>query len=319
MKRAQEHISPPCEELLPRDLLLEIARASGWVVSGALARLDKHLLRLFTSRDVLREIITTIKQGDSILFRWLLLSLPCSLLGAGDAMATVQPLALKEHADFSPEKSCAFVTGGRVCQRLYRKEWESDIDIFTARDGDDLVSKRRERHQLMLEGEKYDLVQCPYGEETERCIENFDLSLVQQGYHLHTGVVYCTPLALYSAMWQEIVAIPSASLIQYHAGPHRPWVVANVWHYIDRHRHDHQPEEYHVCDLCEDDESNGALPFRPWRTRMRNYCARFPGFTVVYCRTPSRMKGTGTPPPDDIAVDGKWSRRYDADFPSIGW
>jgi len=265
---------------LPDDVWLSIARWTNWYISGLLARLNKTMLRVFTSRDAMREIIHSIHKGDGILFKWLLLSLPRALLW-GEALTLSQPLCLSDPLVFTVP---AFVTGGALCQIMYDKVWDSDIDIFV----NYVVGS--ERRQLEHEGRSFDLI--PMSKVgSERCIEFFDLSILQQGYQLQEeGEFYCTPLALYTAMWREIIVIPTAECIDYTV-PGLGARVSNacIWRYIDRHTKEcEEGTLYHRCKECDDraNAGRGECRFRRWRARAQKYSLRFPDFSFIYCKPP---------------------------------
>lgn len=280
---------------LPHELLLEIMRVDGWCMSGAMARTSKSMLLLFTEPSVLREIVITVNQGG-VLFRWLLLALPCSLLTTrigGDA-STKDVMTLKEPVFISPdivlgyECTQSFVTGGAVCQHLYAREWESDIDIFVYPIVEEDGISIDKRLSIKDGHSRIDIVPSAFV-EMERVMERFDLSIVQQGYYRHhSKILYCTPLALYTAQWHVIVALPTNECIQYNDG-HLHERIVDIWYYIDIHNRDHQGDAnpYHACVQCNENQSSGHLPFMRWRERMCKYNTRFPDFNILYCKAPS--------------------------------
>jgi hypothetical protein len=269
---------------LPEELLLTIARFDGWRCSGPMARSSQHMLHLFTSREVLREILLTIQHGDLVLLHWLLLSVPRSLLSGntlfmGEAPDLSQSLLLTMPG---------FLTGGALAQQLYGRVWESDIDMFV-----EATAKWKKRKQILLQYQFFDVVPV-HGMESERCIEYFDLSVVQQGYQLQQGgELYCTPLALYSSQWKEVVVLPTPECIDYTVPFTGERITSvSIWRYIDRHTRDCVAKcPYHECERCDAYvEGVGERRFRPWRDRARKYASRFPDFAFVYCKPP-RSKG----------------------------
>lgn len=282
-KRALEEEEPPV--VLPDDVLVHIARLGEWHTSGALARASHALLRLFTRRDVLVDIVHSLVSRGACLLRWLQLSLPCALLGA-DALVRAIDVPLLPALDGD-----VLVTGGALCQRLYGRAWPCDIDLFL---------KAREpgltRVQFRVGAQAYDVVPVHDDTPVERSCEYFDLSVVQQGYVTAGGACqhYCTPLALFSWLTREIVCIPTnecASYTAYGLAFGDSWEVLDVsiWCYIDRHARDCQPGPYHACAKCEEDPSSGHQAFRRQRRRMRLYAARFPDFPLLCVRAPANM------------------------------
>jgi hypothetical protein len=186
-----------------------------------------------------------------------------------------------------------FVTGGAVSQRVYAREWESDLDVWVPSvETGRLLTSQVDVEVVVRSG------------DTERCIERFDMSVVQQGYFVgqtNTGTTaFCTPLALYSWQSRVLVALPSRECIEYTGfqaddREQEPRVFeVDIWHYIVRHEGDymlcgrHHDGTYHDCALCGDPiiSSRGHQPFQRWRARMRTYVERFPEFKVVYCHSP---------------------------------
>jgi hypothetical protein len=153
------------------------------------------------------------------------------------------------------------------------------------------VVLKSEAHQAI------EIVRPRPGIDTERCLEHFDLSIVQQGYFSDSKVGYCTALALYTWHWKEILAIPSRECIEYEgfigsSGQFNQTVITrDIWFFINVHciNDPHDPYqhngEYHECVRCGDyhNMSAGHIPFQRWRKRMRAYAARFPEFNIVYC------------------------------------
>lgn len=296
MKR--ERTTTDCIPSLPHELLLEITRVDRWCMSGAMARTSKDMLLRFTEPSVLREIIIAVNQADGVVFRWLLFALPCSFLtttryGGGaskkDVMTLNEPVCILPDVVLGYECTQSFVTGGAVCQRLYAREWASDIDVFVHSIAKEEGISAEKRLSLWDEHCQYiDIVPSEFV-DMERVMERFDLSIVQQGYYRHhSETLYCTPLALYTAQWHEIVAIPTNECIEYNDG-HSHKHIVDIWHYIDIHNRDHQGDAnpYHACIQCNLNQSSGHIPFMRWRERMCKYSSRFPEFNILYCKAPS--------------------------------
>lgn len=145
-----------------------------------MARTSKTMLKHFTGAGVLGEIVS------AIVLKWLLLALPATLIGPRIVMkpatASIEELGLP-----------GFVSGGAVCAMVYGKHWDSDTDVW--------VHCTEEcdpgRHAIVGTGTNpahFDVVYHTRV-DPERCIEHFDLSIVQQGYFqgnvLATTVTYC--------------------------------------------------------------------------------------------------------------------------------
>ncbi len=293
MKRELE--SDACVPDLTDDILLEIARSSEWLLSCRMARLSKHLLRLFTGKEVLGEIVASIIKSDRIMFRWLTLALPDTLIGS---CIVAKPVAKASIIELDRP---GFVSGGAVCRMVYERQWDSDIDIWVhwsateAEERGNGGDSRRFPVIRMLDINKggddanavlFDVV-YHLREQPERCIENFDLSIVQQGYFQSDSTeAYSTALALYSRQHSRILALPSRECIDYTGALSARYVV-DIWYFIDKHCKEHggTPSTYHACDQCDADESRGHIYFRRWRNRMKEYVKRFPDFPVTYCRT----------------------------------
>lgn len=237
------------------------------------------MLGLFTTPAILQAIIDALPNG--VLWRWLLLALPDSLLCT---KAAEKPLALGLPVDSTGVPM--FVTGGAVCQRVYGLEWASDVDLWTTESARALI--------VLPEGSFIDLVEHKR-KEAERCIESFDLSIVQQGYYEPSKIAYSTPLASYSVQCRKIIAIPTRQCIEYTGEQDergkRIKREVNIWYYIEKHTRLHRAGAYHTCQECEEDPSTGHEPFQPWRKRMREYTSRFPDFPVIYCREPGDEDG----------------------------
>lgn len=278
MKRIQA-VEPPYPTIC-HDVMLLIARVSKWQMSGPMARTSKEMLRLFTRKEVLHDIMKDIMATDGVLLRWLLLSLPYSLL-FGDTPP--QPLANLSQVTF--EKP-SFVTGGAVCQQFYHKSWYSDIDVFIQ-----FSTVYHKRKQIYVCCQCIDLVPCLT--DITRCIEQFDLSVVQMGYCHEKCEHYATPLALYTFQHNVLVVIPTKELINYTVPFTGMKQGSTIWTYIDRHEKSHDKQfAYHECPTCEDDATHGRghRCFVRCRRRIQKYVARFPDFEMIYCKASPLMK-----------------------------
>lgn len=273
--------------LFPTEILLEIARADDWLVSGTTARCSTELLREFTRADILKEILESIKASPKRqLLCWLTLSLPVAYFHTVPIIPE-SPWGSSKYGLLCTVPSQLFVSGGIICQQVYKQEWECDIDVY-------MTHNRISKSKIVCDDlDKLDLlhVSC---EEVDRVIENFDISIVQQGFL--ANAYYMTALSLYTQHHKEIIIMPNEHNTQYRfLGKHDYKMhVRDIWHYIEIHDsgepdyfmgHDNGP--FHRCTTC-------RLPDQlvQWKKRIIKYIDRFPTFAVSYCRSPASSTNT---------------------------
>lgn len=255
---------------LPKELWVVIC-SYDWSLSGPMARTCKFLLGEMVKN--LKEIVeSSVERGW--LYPWLLLSLGEEYLPQNPAR--VQDIIV------DGGKS-VFITGGALSQRVYGKEWEGDIDIWYER------GNPNEEFIVLPNRKRLDTVESQSSTNQERCIENFDLSVVQQGYFSDSEKSFCTPLALYSRQEKVIIAIPCRECIDYtdaRCALRNNARLVDIWYYINKHvsQHEKTINEYHLCSTCSEDASTGHEIFQRWRKRMRRYSKRFPEYKIVYMR-----------------------------------
>lgn len=231
----------------------------------------------------------SVKSRECPLFKWMRFALPSCYFNLngrhGDGNLSLIPDMVVDgtgHLLHDIPSDEQFVSGGIVCQHIYEKTWPSDIDIYVPR--------------KYIQGGQYGTYQNNLfhihpvdGHPLERVIEDFDLSIVQQGFLCNE--YFLTPLAFYTQCWHEIVAVPSESNIQYRM----PIFVGNesfkmmsrtMWYYIDEHRKSHQEnnQSFHECEMCA--RVQGLPELTAWKERVCKYSARFESFTIVYCKHP---------------------------------
>lgn len=272
--------------MFPVELFVHIARLDNWRVSGPLARSSRSFLMEFTQPSVLKEIVNAHKM-DIALPKWLTFALSSCYLPLPVQLEERIALYLRDDS-ISLDTSSRFadnifVTGGHVCQRIYGLQWESDVDVYTHTD----LSQVSTICQASYEGMALDLHATTHS-PIYAVIESFDLSIVQQGFIGRMFVL--TPLALYTQVYCEIVAIPSISNIQYRMPRGRGGfdnISRDIWHYIKSHRdHQHQTNlAFHDCSICS--RTQGMVPLLEWKARVKKYCERFPSFTISFCRAPA--------------------------------
>jgi len=281
--------------VLPPELIVEIARHGDWRESGPLARCSSVLMRLFLHPSVISQIVDSCVARRVALPRWLFLALveednrPADL----DELLRRTFSALASLASYGSDGQSRgppwLLSGGSLAQMVYRREWEADLDIF--------IKDRRTRMILrrMSDDTCVDLIPVR-GSALEQCIEDFDLSIVQQAVR-SDGVYFSTPLARYSRQTHTMVVLPDSTNICYAdviVGWHeykRRFVDAKTWEHIERHEQEHLTTgPFHYCWRCYDDlgSHHAAELLRRWLDRVAHYThARFPDFTVVYARRPN--------------------------------
>lgn len=212
MKRRCKQANPPTAlSALPNDMIAVILARDGWKSCGPLARTSRSWMRRLTAPGfVLRLIAETASAQDELIHEtlpaWLFYALPGHLVGDAPAFTWSQYAAGRTDLVFPlnllHEKY--FYTGGDVAQRLHGKTWQADVDVWTT-DAQLRVAK-------LADGDtthNWDFVfKSDAKAPTQRCIETFDLSVVQQGF-LQAGydaepVFYTTPLAVCSLVTKRL-------------------------------------------------------------------------------------------------------------------
>jgi hypothetical protein len=273
--------------LLPFDIILEITQHNQWVNAGTMARTCHVLLNTLTKPSMLSQIIDVCIK-NKILYKWLTFAVPVEWLGSTIMLDLMPQMNLPIHLPSS------FVTGGHVCQQIYHKQWHGDIDVFYIGNHDDPQPFKEMTHNHFY----YEFVPTEY-KETERCIENFDLSIVQQGYS--DQGTFCTPLALYTYYYKNIIVIPEKKVQNYtgftkntprleefsvtiwtYIEKHEKFSVT-IWTYIEKHQQMHQGS-FENCKQCKTDISPQLQPIHYWRARLQKYKNRFPDYHFYYCR-----------------------------------
>ena len=275
------------EQELVNDIFLNIARQSKWELSGLIARCSLSLLFMFLTPVVLIEIIGDIK-GDlrNRLPKWLTYDFPAEYMKFPPRFKQEEIYA---SLPYKPQSRHEFITGGCITQKIYGLSWESDIDIYCHRGTYD-------NHNI----ENIDRIETTEV-RLERVIENFDMSIVQQGYL--NNKYYLTPLALYTFYTKDIIVCPCNFNITYRVpdkiltnNPQLQRVAEggcndmshikrNIWFYIHKHEDNNDSEHSGVtfdeCGLC-----NSFIydDIDVWRKRVKKYRKRFPEFTFTYCR-----------------------------------
>lgn len=266
---------------LPTDMMIEIARQDKWLLSGSMARCSKQMLQEFVTPCVLKEIIESIKFCKGRLFKWLGFALPATYYPVLKEPIRSLSYSTMVKDELISTASDIFVSGGSVCQKIYQLEWEADIDIYVE------DKYLRERRIVYVDKKKIDIFPTSLS-RIERVIENFDLSIVQQGFL--GEIYYLTPLSCYTQNYKEIIVMPNESNIEYQ------WVVeqngrfvsitrtVDIWHYIHIHKFQHPVEaDFHRCEECRYCQNLEIVSL--WNKRVQKYCERFPSFTITYCQS----------------------------------
>lgn len=297
------------EQLFPNDIWLNIARQSNWLLSGPIAICSKSLLLMFLAPSTLVEIIGDIKKDlRNRMLKWLTFDFPAEYMIFPPGFDHKK---IYESLEYKPQSRHEFITGGYITQKIYDLNWESDIDIYCHNGTyDNCCGSHRIKNIDRISSTTLRL---------EQVIENFDMSIVQQGY-LHDKY-YLTPLALYTFHTKDIIICPSNLNIEYRvpeqvlknnhqlhqydgiesyskSGYHT--IKRDIWYYIHKHIH-YSDNEYRSDDDDDDGDTKdihtGSFDqcckcwkyfcydsIEKWIIRVKKYRNRFPEFTFTYCR-----------------------------------
>jgi hypothetical protein len=196
--------SPPSH--LPQEIVVEIFTWADWQACGPLARTCAYWMRRLTSSQTLSTLVD-LCVGTHLrrLPRWLFYALPASLIGDAPEY-TWKAYTADWEGDLFPMNLSAeryFYTGGAVCKALYGREWACDTDVWTTEES--LAPRDYSpdtNHELDF------VVKSDRSKPLQRCLERFDLSIVQQGF-LHSAssppTLYTTPLAVYSYRCKKLL------------------------------------------------------------------------------------------------------------------
>ena len=196
-----------------------------WISCGAWARTCKYWMKKLTSPNIVAAILGQ-KSGIIIedLPKWLFYALPVSFIGdAPEHFYWDTYQSKRTNGIYLPENKeqgvCYFYTGGDVSKHLYDRKWVSDLDIWTndlhvkvSPEHKNPVQNRENRRNGYIQvNDLMDIVIKPDRSiPLQRCIETFDISLVQNGF-LATGSsyispqFYCTPLSVYSYRHHQLL------------------------------------------------------------------------------------------------------------------
>lgn len=175
-----------------------------------------------------------------------------------------------------------FVTGGKVCQSVYEKEWKSDVDVWmegqdhweiydsTVNDDFDIVFKNFE----------------PY-----RCISGFDLSICMQGIEIkdEKRVEHVTPLGLFTYYTKKIVATLGSDTIDYNVTRYNPFLYYLIHHRFSflNYRYYTMPNRwcghtgnFSSCDHCRSSIHDDKMI--TWLDRLQKYQNRFPDYEICF-------------------------------------
>ena len=203
MKRAVEPIWEATFASLPTEVVALILASGEWCATGALARTSRAWMRLLTAPWCVAGVMH--RSGCErigvyeALPPWLFFALPAYMVGEAPDYTWHQYVDDRGDDLVFPmdlTQECYFYTGGDVAKRLYGKQWCSDIDVWT-------TDEALRCHTPPLENtHDWDFVvkSASVDSPIQRCIEHFDISVVQQGFlqTLTSPTLYTTPLAVYS-------------------------------------------------------------------------------------------------------------------------
>lgn len=258
---------------LVEELLVVIARHGDWLESGPLARSSHSLMLCFTTPAILIEIVASIKRADRPLLRWLCFALPAQF--CTNALFPPPPILPTIVSDD------VFMSGSYVCRALYCAEWApADVDVYTAC----LPPLVSAKNPFLYPDIHYTGDSPP-----QRVIENFDLSIVQQGF-LTDGSCWVTPLSLYTRAMRDMIAMPHGENMQYdfdvaqRGDPVMICATRDIWFYLERNVY--APP----CDCTfiapHPKYAHSWRPLNEWCERVKKYTTRFPAFTLAYCKPP---------------------------------
>lgn len=262
----------------PIELYIEIARNDRWQISGSFARASKTMLAAFVDANILREIMDSVKCLRCPLFKWMRFALPSCYFNTPKSKKDAVLSPMTRMLDNTFRSGTYLISGGIVCQHIYGKEWQSDIDVYVPR------CRVQSEEYATYQNSRYDIHPVDT-DRLERVIEDFDLSIVQQGFM--SDEYFLTPLAFYTQHWHEIVAMPRESNINYRM-PERDatfkMMSRTLWYYINLHQelHHEYKQPFHECDLC--DRVQGMTELIKWRERVCKYSERFKSFSIIYCK-----------------------------------
>jgi hypothetical protein len=267
--------------VVPIEILITVC-TQNWDLSCLFICVSRAFVYELTRPHILCQIVEHALRGGHI-YPWLLYSMSETLLP--HHVVRIDNLTSSDHV---------FVTGGAVAQLVYDKQWESDIDVWATHSNVNINLPRSNAVLDLITNEGPQPCKMGYHQELHKCLASFDLSVVQQGYYLDTGVGYCTPLSLYTRHTGIIVVIPDNICVKYTGGFMINYRVT-VWHYIHKHEDECDPDfygnheiehngYYHACILCKNCRSSGHISFRRWQQRVCKFESRFPDFRWIYTR-----------------------------------
>lgn len=293
MKRARDDSLSLCH-LLSLDLVVEIMHHD-WTNSGPWAFTCRYNLWCMTRPEVLTVLLKWAKEERKPL-KWLRFSLPHHWIMNQEACAYIQRLkpkfdAILSERPLSTHNDCC-LTGGLVARLLYGRQWRSDIDVWISQwVEEESDQKRRQIEQHFDNGanKDWDFVWC-WRTEPQHMFEEFDLSIVQQGYCANDSQFYLTSLALHSYQSREIIIAPTSLTVgymghcqatPYNVNPHYASPFDIVERLFESHKNGNHKKSLHQCQQCR--QSRLEHPHLiEWLDRLAKYEKRFPDFTHSY-------------------------------------
>lgn len=168
-----------------------------------------------------------------------------------------------------------FLTGGKVCQTVYEKEWKSDVDIWM---------KGQDHWDSYNVDDDFDIIFKNF--EPYRCISGFDLSICMQGIEIKDGkrAEHITPLGLFTYYTKKIVATLSSQTIEYrpnnvydyHNNPFICYLIHRTFSNIGlKHK-----ENFSLCKHCRSSIVYDKMII--WLNRLQKYQDRFPDYEILF-------------------------------------
>lgn len=176
-----------------------------------------------------------------------------------------------------------FLTGGKVCQSIYQKEWDGDVDVWV----------KGENHWEDYENNHLDVVFKNF--EPFRCISGFDLSICMQGVEIKNGNLtnHVTPLGLFTYYTKKIIATLSSKTIEYypskyydyHSNSFVCYLIHKRFSTIDVNHNNPNLSKNHngnfsSCQHCR--ETIYYDKMITWLNRLQKYQDRFPDYEILF-------------------------------------
>lgn len=327
MRRTHDEITlSPANVVFPHETLIEIVRQSGWVLAGCFARCSKQMLFALTRKEVLREIIESIKAREKpVLFAWLSFPLPSYLIpmekeDIGGALILNTEnciLAAEKGVDWMRGKlglqdgpairrDGCFFTGSAIAARVYNRRPATShtnelhiYDTCVESSGAPSISSFVRTQDECLGVFYKHILGADHTAMIGYVVEQQRFSYEQVG---HTdGVFYQTPIAMYTYHWHDILYALEDQIFEVFDAtrsdrvPQRGpiWTLAKNHTTID----DSHTEPFHQCIECRWHRAR-TLPdvsiLNQWARHVDFHIAGYTDFTLSYCCRPSSSSSSSS-------------------------